>query len=77
MAKITGLQHYIAGSVISIISCVQGIASFIQLAKNSGVCIAESVTINRNADDQQFDDIVATLLSNEKARVSSIWNSIF
>ena len=48
----------------------QGISSFIQLAKKSGVCIAVSVTINRNADDQEFDDVVATLLAAEKARVN-------
>ena len=49
--------------------CVQGIASFIQLARKSGVCIAVSVTINRNADDDQFDEIVNTLQKHDKARV--------
>ena len=49
---------------------LQGIASFIQLARKSGVCIAVSVTINRNADDEEFDDVVRTLLNNDKARVS-------
>ena len=51
-------------------NCVQGIASFIQLARKSGVCIAVSVTINRNADDDQFDEIVNTLQKHDKARVS-------
>ena len=51
---------------------LQGISSFIQLAKKSGVCIAVSVTINRNADDQEFDDVVETLLAAEKARVTEV-----
>ena len=54
---------------------IQGISSFIQLAKKSGVCIAVSVTINRNADDQEFDDVVETLLAAEKARVIPSFNS--
>ena len=51
---------------------LQGISSFIQLAKKSGVCIAVSVTINRNADDEEFDDVVETLLNQDKARVIRI-----
>ena len=34
-----------------------------------------SVTINRNADDQEFDDVVETLLAAEKARVIPSFNS--
>ena len=46
------------------------------MAKKSGVCIAVSITINRNADDREFDDIVNKLLQNDKARVSflPVWN---
>ena len=40
------------------------------MAKKSGVCISVSVTINRNADDDQFDEIVDRLLRHDKARVS-------
>ena len=48
----------------------KGISSFIQLATKSGICIGVSVTINRNADDEEFDKVVETLLSKEKAKVS-------
>ena len=48
----------------------KGISSFIQLATKSGICIGVSVTINRNADDKEFDKVVETLLSKEKAKVS-------
>ena len=66
-----GAKYAFCISTISIIWFhLQGIASFIQLAKKSGVCIAVSVTINRNADDKEFDDVVNTLLNKEKARVS-------
>lgn len=46
----------------------KGISSFIQLATKSGICIGVSITINRNADDQEFDKVVETLLSKEKAK---------
>ena len=35
-----------------------------------------SVTINRNADDEEFDEVVTTLLNNEKARVGCTFSYI-
>ena len=50
----------------------KGISSFIQLATKSGICIGVSITINRNADNEEFDEVVETLQSNEKAKVGLI-----
>jgi hypothetical protein len=48
----------------------KGIASFIQLATKSGICIARSMKISRNAPLQEFDAVVDSLLEDTRAKVS-------
>ncbi|XP_064633469.1 metabotropic glutamate receptor 8-like isoform X2 [Lineus longissimus] len=47
----------------------RGIGKFEERAKAEGLCIAESVTIPREATNKTFDDVLATLLEKERAKV--------
>ena len=48
---------------------LQGIASFIQLASNSGLCIAVSETISRKmSKPEEFDELIGRLLAKREAR---------
>lgn len=46
----------------------KGIASFISLAKDAGICVAVRTKIRRNADRDDFDNIIDRLSSKPKAR---------
>ncbi|XP_023327303.1 metabotropic glutamate receptor 8 [Eurytemora carolleeae] len=46
----------------------KGIASFIQIATKSGICIATSAKISRHAGIQEFDGIVDALLEDYRAK---------
>lgn len=47
---------------------LQGIASFIRFAGDSGICIAVSEKILRNSKTEDFDHIVDKLLAKSSAR---------
>lgn len=47
---------------------MQGIASFIKIAADSGVCIAVSEKILRNSKTEDFDHIVERLIAKSSAR---------
>ena len=46
----------------------KGIASFKELARREGICVAVSTKIARNAEREDFDEVVAKLMSRPKAR---------
>lgn len=52
-----------------ILFCFQGIASFLAIAAQVGICIAVSEKVSRNAKADDFDRIIEHLSSKPQARV--------